>query len=364
MNKIVFLLFFILAVACNNGENEFALNPVFPLDSLKLCKLTVPKGYPQSQTHAGIVYVKDSLCGYQYWLSSSPYPNVTQGKGDAYENPLIYFANSEKGTDEPPTDFIPYDKNPIVDRPIAYNNSSSYNSDPDLFLKDSVLYLLNRTYQVDCPIYKGATHVYDKLAVCIMQAVTENDTLLGFTRPKEILNSDALNHSDNPGVPTFISPSLTYKDGLYRLFYLITNTYNDGKSCRKLIMMSTPNINVPFLCKNEIFMLKGDVEPWHMSVFNYKDKLYAIICCTYKGRKQICYQYLAEFDKNLSSIVIYQRPLISIPSYRGSAFVREDGMFILYSSVIYKGLNSNSVDGRDIVMAKMPFDRLLKEVMK
>lgn len=356
--SILLLLF----ISCQSKENS-SLKAVFPVDSLHICNLKVPDGYPQSQTHAGIAYIKEGVCGYQYWLVTSPYPNVKSGEGDQYENPLLYFGNSSQES-QPPTDFIPYKYNPIVKRPKSYNNSSSYNSDPDILYDKHSIYILNRTYQMKFPIYENCKYTYNKLAICQLRALINRDSLTGFTIPREVAISDLLLHQEYTGTPTFISPSLVFINRYYRLFYLVTNTYNDGKETKQLVMLSDNNINGEYLTKKDIFMLKGNLEPWHMSVFKYKEKLYSIVCCTTGGRKKKCSQYLAEFDSALNTFTIYQRPLIDVPSYRGSAFVREDGMFILYSSIIYKLPISNSVDGRDIVMVKMPFSELLNKIKK
>jgi hypothetical protein len=43
--------------------------------------------------------------------------------------------------------------------------------------------------------------------------------------------------------------------------------------------------------------------------------------------------------------------------------VREDGLFVLYSTTVYEKLKcSKSVDGRDVIMASMPFNDLLKQL--
>jgi len=362
MKALRIYIFLLVFISCQSKESP-SLKAVFPVDSLRICDLKVPFGYPQSQTHAGVAYIKDGFCGYKYWLVTSPYPNVKSGGGDQYENPLLYFGNSTMGS-QPPTSFIPYKNNPIVERPKCFNNSSSYNSDPDILYDKHSIYLLNRTYQVKFPIYEGSQYTYNKLAICQLKTIIDSDTLTGFTTPREVAISDLLIHQEHSGTPTYISPSLAFANERYRLFYLVTNTYNDGKDTKQLVMLSDNNIDGEFLVKKDIYMLKGNLEPWHMSVFKYRGKLYSIVCCTTSGKKKMCYQYLAEFDLGLNTFTIYQRPLIDVPSYRGSAFVREDGMFILYSSVIYKLPKSKSVDGRDIVMAKMPFNQLLYKVKR
>ena len=72
-----------------------------------------------------------------------------------------------------------------------------------------------------------------------------------------------------------------------------------------------------------------------------------------------------EFDESLDNFTIYQKPLTNLNSYRGAACVREDGLFVLYSTTVHEKIKgSKSVDGRDIIMSSMPFNLLISELRK
>lgn len=52
---------------------------IFRKDEFELCEVPVPEGYPQSQTHCGVICVDGS-----YILSTSPYPVPKRSKWLVY----------------------------------------------------------------------------------------------------------------------------------------------------------------------------------------------------------------------------------------------------------------------------------------
>ena len=115
---------------------------------------------------------------------------------------------------------------------------------------------------------------------------------------------------------------------------------------------------------HEVAVESGHLLPWHMSLFSYDDKLYTIIACVEKGDKsKKIWQMFGEFSDDLSKLIVFPRPLTDYNSYRGAALVNEQGIFILYSTTVHEHiLGSKSVDGRDVVMAHMPFTDLCREI--
>ena len=80
-----------------------------------------------------------------------------------------------------------------------------------------------------------------------------------------------------------------------------------------------------------------------------------------KGIGHRCWQMLGEFDDDLTYLKIYRTPLTDYASYRGAACVTDSGLFVLYSTTVHEKIKgSKSVDGRDVIMAKMPFNELLR----
>jgi hypothetical protein len=355
---------------------------IFRKEDFTLCDAPVPEGYPQSQSHTGIAFIPTKLGGYQYWLVSSPFPNKKQprlilyfkikthrflskyfkevkgsvGKsspaGEDFENPLLFFAN-ESLDGSPPTSFIPFIGNPLMEKPVDLYGGGTFCSDPDIFVEDNNVYILNReSYR---RYYYAETNSYDSfLRINLIKGKIENNV---FTI-KEI--DTKFTDKENAASPCLIK----HKDK-YHYLYLVTNSYNDGSDCEKLVIRSDNSIEGNFDFRKTVNMDKGKFEPWHLSVFLYNDKLYTIITCILKGKKGRCYQMLGEFDDSLDNVKIYQKPLTNINSYRGSACVNDDGVFVLYSTTVHTKFNgSKSVDGRDIILAKLPFDLLMNKLKK
>ena len=70
-----------------------------------------------------------------------------------------------------------------------------------------------------------------------------------------------------------------------------------------------------------------------------------------------------EFNEDLTELVIYPTPLTDYNSYRGAAVVRDDGVFVLYSTVLWEHIKgSKSVDGRDVILAQCAFSDLLNRI--
>lgn len=348
------------------------MKTIFTKNDFTLCYVPVPKEYPQSQTHSGIAYVPKKLGGYQYWLITSPYPNIKRpliitylhillkkifGKalfkeiiGEDFENPMLYFANN-KSNGLPPTEFIPYPFNPLMNKPTDKYGLGSFCSDPDIFILKNKFFILNR--ETIRKSFDQRTGKLDYiLRINLINGSIKDDMF-------HIINIESkFDSNDNA-----ISPCLTYFQNKYRYLYLVTNSYNTGGNFQKLVLRSDQSIEGKFDDEKIINVDNGKYEPWHFSVFQHMDKLYAIVACILKGQKGRCYQMFGEFDDSLERLTIFQKPLTEIKSYRGSACVREDGMFVLYSSTVNENLKgSKSVDGRDIIMAHMPFESLLSKV--
>ncbi|MCI1785962.1 MAG: hypothetical protein LKI59_07495 [Bacteroidales bacterium] len=340
---------------------------IFNKKDFILCDVPVPHGYPQSQTHAGISFYNGV-----YYLVTSPYPSIKRNiifaylrealrrltfdhcfkriNGEEFENPMLYFGAEENNN--PPHIFSPYSNNPLMQTPDKLYGLPSYCSDPDIFIKDGKICILNReviriSYNDDGKTYKSLIRLF----VIMGHIELKNNFILDSI--SKIIDTHEL----------ITSPCLIFFNNKYRLIYLISSSYNDGKDCEKIIIRKADSIKGPFIEKCEIKLISKSYQPWHISVFQYKSNMYAIVACIKNGQKQRCYQMLGKFNNNMDTLRIYQTPLIDIPSYRGSAFVRPDGMFVLYSTTVkYKMKGSNSVDGRDIIMMATPFEKLEQEL--
>lgn len=339
------------------------LQPFFCKKDFMVCTVPVPDGYPQSQTHAGIAYHNG-----RFYLTCSPYPvkkysrfeshwlsllrKVSSGRwgkmldAEKYENPMLYVGVGEK--EAPPTLFEPLYPFPLMDTPLPVYGMPAYNSDPDIFIEDNKVYILNRTYYRR-PSEEGANEK-EVLVSLIRGGLNDNSfQLIDISEFKK--SSDSL-----------ISPCLIKYRGKYLFMSLETNSAIDGRSFDGIYMQQS----------NTIHGLRGELEkkriviqcekllPWHMSLFTYKERLFAIVACVVVGDKSHIWQMLGEFNQDLSVLKIFQRPLTDFNSYRGAACVLDDNSFVLYSTTLRDRINnSKSIDGRDIIMTSCSFSELL-----
>lgn len=341
---------------------------IFQREDFLLCDVPVPKGYPQSQTHSGIAFYNG-----EYYLISSPYPNKHRPRwqmyclillrklsfgllgniadGEKYENPCLY-RGVEPNPNVIPTRFVPIADNPLVPTPNPVNGLPAYNSDPDLYIEDGQFYILNRTIFRTEMLSKGYR---SKTLITLIKGNLSNSRF-------DQVETVQIKEWASP----YTSPCLIKFNGKYIFSYLDTNSAIDATTFSGLYVQTLNTIGD--LAQNTIYskveVLSGDMLPWHMSLFQYKGILYSVVACVKMGdTSRKVWQMLGEFSKDLSRLTIYPIPLTDYNSYRGSACVREDGTFVLYSTTVWEKIDgSRSVDGRDIIAAQMPFEKLLQEI--
>lgn len=340
--------------------------PVFKRSDFVLCHVPVPEGYPQSQTHAGVGVLSNG----QYVLTSSPFPAVkyniliaymragirrlTKGKffkhpGEYYENPCIYVGDPTNAS--PPSSFRLAQSTPLMNPVDPVFGYPSFNSDPDLYIEDDSIYILNRS------IYRRGGKYNYFMRLFLINGRIENSFFLQ--------NSTILFRE---GTDIVGSQCLIKFDGQYLMTDIMSNSYNDGVTWNGIRFIKGKRIeDLKSICDwNMVEVVNnGDFLPWHMSLFSCNNVLYTIIACVRKGMDHRCWQLLGEFSNDLSRLFIYQKPLTDYNSYRGAAIVCEDGNFILYNTTVGEKIKGGkSVDGREIVMAQMPFSELLDLLRK
>lgn len=337
---------------------------VFLKSDFKLCDVPVPKGYPQSQTHAGV-----AKAGNLVLLSSSPFPSMApskwhsylqaairklsggrlwnKGRAESYENPCVY--SSKDGII-----FSLMQSRPLMESPDAYYGLPAYNSDPDLYVEGDEIYLLNRAI-FRTKLTPGKHRDNYDIRIYLIKGILDKGRFKYISTRLIIETTDLI-----------VSPCLVRHRGNYIFTSLWTNCYNDGESFDGLRFLSSESIDGLFE-REQWHTVEVDTKrwiPWHMSIFSYQDKLYAIVACVERGKGgHRCWQMLGSFDSDLRQLKIYKTPLTDYKSYRGAAYVDNKGDFYLYSTTVHEKIKgSKAVDGRDIILASMPFMELLKKL--
>lgn len=344
------------------------MKTIFQKDDFLLCNVPVPEGYKQSQTHSGIAIHEKT-----FYLSSSPYPSGGETRyiaylrsilnrlglnilkpfvPEAWENPCLYIQSKEEINDFP-TSFRLLQKTPLMPPPEPYYGLPAFNSDPDIFIENDTIHILNRqTYRTKlCPgeslnKYRNRIyHIYGKI----------DNKRFYYLGTELLIDTEDM----------VCSPCLTKIGGKYILTELETNTYNEGDNFKGLFLATSDSISgfQRFDDWKRVEVKSGDYLPWHMSLFSYNEKLYTIIACVKSGVSHRLWQLLGEFSSDLSCLKIFQTPLTDYKSYRGAATVDCKGEFVLYSTTVREKLvGGRSVDGREIIMAHAPFGDVLNKV--
>jgi hypothetical protein len=339
------------------------MKTIFDKTDFSLCDVPAPKGYPQSQTHVGVFPTR----GVEL-LTTSPYPNVKRPKwaeyvraairkssfgllcksvcGESFENPCIY--SSGDGVS-----FKLMQSHPLMETPEAYYGLPAFNSDPDLYAEGDTIYVLNRAI-FRTKLTPGKLRDEYDIRIYLIKGLFDEGRF-------KYISTNLLKETTD----LIVSPCLTKYRGEYVYTSLWTNCYNDGESFEGLKYIKACSIDG--LYQNENWStIKVNTDkwiPWHMSVFAYKDRLYSIVACVESGKPLRCWQMLGVFDEELKILTIYETPLTDYNSYRGAAYVDETGMFVLYSTTVGEKISGGkSVDGREVIMAKMPFDELLNKL--
>lgn len=335
------------------------MKAIFTEKDFKLCRVPVPKGYPQSQTHVGI-----AVAGGKLYLTTSPFPAIRYGLihrvlnkigrkltkglyppiyGDAQENPMLYWGGDAESL---PTVFTPYVGNPIASPPPQLFGLHSYNSDPDIFTEGDDIYILNR----ECFRKSSGNDYWCRITQFHFFASEKGAEYVG---AKILLETPTL----------FLSPSVVKWKSEYCMFNLETTSYNTGEKECHIIVRRAEKVDGQYGKEKELMIQSESFVPWHFSVFEHEGELYSIVACIEAGTPKRLYQMLGKFDEDLTTLLIYQRPLVSIPSYRGAAHVDVKGNMVLYSTTDrYRVTGSTSVDGKDVIMMSKNFGEVLSEI--
>lgn len=304
--------------------------------------------YGNSPVHVGVHYSKNPVIGSKVWLSMSPYI----GYNDDFENPCIY-RSDDSVTEDFATKFIPYNKNPLVGKP-GEPDDLSFNADPDVITEDGVVHIINR------PVINKNTTTLEKDWYVDYFKTTD---FVEFTPPVRIYGG-LFNGIDNLAIA---SPAIVFWNNNFRIYDLVTTSWNSVEGyCYGMRIMDSPTMGLNSHSSYTFGRFYGyKLEPWHMSVFEYNGKLYSIVCAKTRGFNGADSGriYLGIFDDTGTNLYIFRKPLTDFRTYRSDAYVRDDGVFVLYASMFdepYGGINN----ARRILADAMDFEKLLSRVRR
>lgn len=342
--------------------------PIFKKKDFILCDVPAPIGYPQSQTRCGLAIYNGRIL-----LSSSPYPEeadirkraikkvlriLTKGRlgnlinGEYFENPCLY--EGIKNEEDIPIKFVPLADNPLMPTPPKYKGIPSFCSDPQVFVDNDKVCVFNRIIRRE-PIQSNGTVKYHYL--------TDIYKIDGELNKGSFIITD-INIFRQFSTPC-ISPTIIRFREWYYFMYVDSNSYNDGETFGSFYFIKSKTLEGLKTEKvvHRIQFEQDSLLPWHFSLFEYKDKLYAIVACVERGIKKRCIQMLGVISDDIENLRLYEHPLTTMNSYRSAAMVLDDGRFVLYNATVNEFYNNDkSVDGRNIVMANMLFDEMLNSV--
>lgn len=314
--------------------------------------------------HPCVRYIPEGFEGHYWWMVYTPY----YAADSSMENPILCYAD-EEDPNLPPTEWKVYGQ--VNEKP-----EDGYNSDPTLLFKDGQLYVFWREN------YEHSKNPHKFIRATYVAKVNDgsfeeigNEVL--FTEDKEI---------DSETCPTF----MINKDGSITAYAMhlkfhserirdmrnawmkkialkvagltdLLGFYSQQKHYGIAIWKQQGEISEPFehTGSNKIAKCNKLYRPWHMDLFDWEGKRYAIIQ-TNQMNADLC----LAVSEDMEHFTMLKKPLITnetidkLGIYKPCAAVTPDGMFYLY----YTAQDKDNRALNKLYMTKMRFDELLSKL--
>lgn len=314
--------------------------------------------------HPCVRYISEGFEGHNWWMVYTPY----YAADSSMENPILCYSD-ETDANTPPKDWKVYGL--VNEKP-----EDGYNSDPTLLYKDGQLYVFwreNYEWSVKSHKYIRATYV---ARVENGKFITDREEVL-YTEDKEkdaetcptfVQNEDgsimayAMHlrfHSYRikrmrPRMRSIVNKVVTITDllGLYsqQKHYGIAIWKGEGSFTTPFIYVRT----TPIKNCNKLY------RPWHMDLFEWEGKRYAIIQ-TNQSNADLCLA-VSEDKENFSML---KKPLITnatigkLGIYKPCASVTPNGTFYLY----YTAQDEDNRALNKLYLTTMDFNDLLNNIL-
>ena len=286
--------------------------------------------------HPCVRYIPEGFEGHYWWMVYTPY----FAADSSMENPILCYSD-EKNPNTPPTEWKVYGL--VNEKP-----EDGYNSDPTLLYKDCQLYVFwreNYEHSNKPHKYIRATHIAKVSNGAIEQVgsnilYTIDKEIDAETCPTFMLNSDgsvtayAMHlkfHSEHirdihhTWLKTIAMKMVSLTD--------LLGFYSQQKHYGIAIWKQQGDISEPFehTCTNKIEKCNKLYRPWHMDLFDWDGKRYAIIQ-TNQSNADLC----LAVSEDMEHFTMFKKPLITnatidkLGIYKPCAAVAPNGKFYLY----------------------------------
>lgn len=296
MPKIYILLIIFLLHSCTN-QSINADDEYFKLDFNPFIELEILNYTNNFQnTHPKILFFPDSLFGYKYWMTYTPYPDGNI----EFENVCLAVSNNG------------YFWTHINDsKPLVPQYKFGYNSDPHLLYRTDLnqLELWYRPYNIST--------LKSKIVRCV--------------------STDGVNWSKEQTIWDFddsqkLSPAILFEDDKYKMWYCDNNLIKFRESVDNDIDKWTSSSTVPVYVKRVNF--------WHLDVISDSNGKYEFLVCGYNINSNSNSADLYYFSQNINTYTtphLIAHKFLNNSRYKGlyrSSFFKDGDYYYLYGSSI------------------------------
>ncbi len=332
-------------------------------------ELVLIEAFRQNVNHGDVVhpcvrYIPQGFEGHKWWMVYTPY----YAADSSLENPILCYSD-ETDANTPPKEWKVYGL--VNEKP-----EDGYNSDPTLLYKDSQLYVFwreNYEWSVKPHKYIRATYVA-KVNKGLIERIgneilyTEDKELDAETCPTFMQNEDGsitayAMHLKFHSEQIRDMRSEWFKKIVLKMVMLtdLLGFYSQQKHYGIAIWQQKSDLTEPFLHKKTTRIANCNklYRPWHMDLFDWQGKRYAIIQ-TNQMNADLC---LAVSD-DMESFRMYKKPLITnatigkLGIYKPCAGITPNGEFYLY----YTAQDPDNRKLNKLYLTTMSFDELLCKI--
>lgn len=316
------------------------------------------------KVHPCVRFIPEGFEGHHWWMVYTPY----YAADSSMENPILCY--SEKvNPNTPPTEWKVYGL--VNEKP-----EEGYNSDPTLLFKDGQFYVYWReNYEHSLKPHKYIRATY--AAKVSNGAFEQVGKEILFTEDKEIdtetcptfmqnedgsvtayamhlkFHSERIRDMRNPWMKKIALKVVGLTD--------LLGFYSQQKHYGIAVWKQQGAITDPFVhtSTNKISKCNKLYRPWHMDLFDWEGKRYAIIQ-TNQSNADLC----LAVSEDMEHFTMFKKPLITnatidkLGIYKPCAAVTPDGKFYLY----YTAQDKDNRALNKLYMTSMQFDELLSKL--